>query len=450
MNVSTITNSMISTLGNPDSRIPLAIKDIINSSGITYYSYDAGGKFEGKDRFIDEFGTEAIWLGGLPFFKWIADKTIYKFRKLDPKIDVRVVNDEDHCEFAKKILSSSAYETERKIEETIDTAKKRLPEFKNLFYSKFTLATILTFASYYALTKYKQKTTEKAITKEFINKQINNEYFIRKSQESDNFKSFNNIAFSGINKNKKTDAPSFKGKLESFMFNPVKNMLIIDAGITSERLLKSRNKHEFTEYAIKEGSLLFLLYIAGKWIQSGLEGFSEKVMKTPIDLDLRFLNSAILKNNINSDTLKNEIKEFNQLKTPKEILDYIFKHKNEKLSVIMNGAKLSGIIAQFKNTENIDPRKYIDTEELKSMVSSLEKLVNAAKEEKNPLKFLTRARNNKIGSVVANMAICCTALGFVVPKIMFNYRKQNEGTTQFHVEREIQERLAQTFSSNTI
>ena len=48
------------------------------------------------------------------------------------------------------------------------------------------------------------------------------------------------------------------------------------------------------------------------------------------------------------------------------------------------------------------------------------------------------------------MAICCTALGVVVPKIMFNYRKQNVGTKQFHVEKEIQEKLAQSFSSNTI
>ena len=300
MNISTITNSMISTLGNPDSRVPLAIKDIINSSGITYFSYDAGGKLEGKDRFIDEFGTEVIWLGGLPFFKWIADKTIYKFKKLDPEVDVRVVNSDDHFEFAQKVLGSSSYPNESgSVLKTVNEAKERLPEFKKLFYSKFALATILTFASYYALTKYKQKVTEKAITKEFINKHVNNEYFIKKCNESENFKCFNNVAFCAKNITKNnSEIPSFKGKLEAFMFNPVKNMLIVDAGITSERLLKSRNKHEFAEYAIKEGSLLFLLYIAGKWIQSGLEGVSEKLLKTPIDLDLRFLNSELLKNSI--------------------------------------------------------------------------------------------------------------------------------------------------------
>lgn len=450
MNISTITNSMISTLGNPDSRVPLAIKDIINSSGITYYSYDAGGKLEGKDRFIDEFGTEIIWLGGLPFFKWLADKTFYKFKKLDPEIDVRVVNSKDHYDFAKNILSNSSYKEEKEdVLKSVEEAKKRLPEFKKLFYSKFALATILTFASYYALTKYKQKTTEKAITKEFINKHVNNEYFIKKCSESDKFKSFNCVAFNGKTNNTKTDAPSFKGKLESFMFNPVRNMLIIDAGITSERLLKSRNKHEFVEYAIKEGSLLFLLYIAGKWIQSGLEGASKKLLKTPIDLDLRFLNSAILKNSINSDTLKNEIKEFKKLKTPKEILEFLYKQKGKESAVILNGTKLSGLVAHFKNG-NIDPRKYINTEDIKAFVDSLENLVKTAEDSGDPLKLLKKAKTNKIVAILSNMAICCTALGVVVPKIMFNYRKQNAGTKQFHVEREIQEKLAQSFSSNTI
>ena len=70
---------IISTFGDHSSLYPLATKDIINSIGMTAYSYDAAGSdknekvIEAKDRFIDEFGTEAIWLGGLPFFKCLAD-----------------------------------------------------------------------------------------------------------------------------------------------------------------------------------------------------------------------------------------------------------------------------------------------------------------------------------------------------------------------------------------
>jgi len=448
MNVSSITNSIISTLGNPDSRVPLVIKDVINSTGITYFSYDAGGKLEGKDRFIDEFGTEIIWIAGLPFYKTIADKTIYKLRKLSPDVDVRVVNSNEHLKFANDIIENSGFKEEKDVLKNIKEAKKRLPEFKGLFYSKFALATILTFASYYALTKYKQKVTETAITKDFINKQANEQYFIKKCQECQSFKDFNNIAFSG---KKDNNQPSFKGGLESFMFNPIKNMMIVDAGITSERLAKSRNKYEFMEYAIKEGSLLFLLYVAGKWIKDGLEGFSEKFLKTPIDLDLRFLNSDFFKKNVSKDSIKEEIAEFKELKTTEKILDFIFKKRNSETSAIVNGAKLSGIISTFDKTNNIDPSKYIDVKELDAFVDSLHGFI-AAKDKSgvNAVDFLKKARNNKVVSVVANLAICCISLGYVVPKLMFAYRKQNAGSKEFHVEKEIKEKLAQSFSSNTI
>ena len=168
MQVNSISNSIISTLGNPSSLVPLAIKDTLNSSGITYFSYDAGGHLEGKDRFIDEFGTQIIWLFGLPFFKKIADKTFYKMKGLSPKVDVRVAKSQDHVNFAKTVLQGSQAEEAQGALSAIDNAVKRLPEFKKLFYSKFSLATILTFISYYTLTKYKQKLTEKAVINEYM------------------------------------------------------------------------------------------------------------------------------------------------------------------------------------------------------------------------------------------------------------------------------------------
>ena len=84
--------TIYSTLGNPSSLVPLAIKDVANSLGLTTGSYITGDKLEGKDRFLDEFGTEAIWLFGLPVFKKITDLTLYKALKLDPKSDVRLLD----------------------------------------------------------------------------------------------------------------------------------------------------------------------------------------------------------------------------------------------------------------------------------------------------------------------------------------------------------------------
>lgn len=85
-----ITASKIySTLGNNNSLVPLAIKDVANSLGLTAGSYITGDTLEGKDRFIDEFGTQAIWLFGIPAYKKAIDLTLYKILNIDPNVDVR-------------------------------------------------------------------------------------------------------------------------------------------------------------------------------------------------------------------------------------------------------------------------------------------------------------------------------------------------------------------------
>ena len=448
MQVSSLSNSIISTLGNPESKIPLAIKDTINSSGLTYFSFDAGGKLEGKDRFIDEFGTQIIWLGGLPFFRWIADKTIYKYKGLNPDVDVRVATSQDHIDFAKKILNPSNNEGKNMLK-SINDAVDNLPTFKKLFYSKFALATILTFVSYFALTNYKQKTTEKAVIKEYMKKKANDEIMAEKIKEVKTFANFSETTFQGKKSNKTQGKPSFGGlNFQSFMFNPVRNLMIIDAGITTERLHKARNKYEFAEYAIKEGSLLFFMYMAGGWIQKGIEKLFKNRFKTPVDMDLRFINSETLKDAMGTDKLKNEINEFKKLKTPKDVIGYIAQHQD---STIVKGAKISGLIGQFEKTGNIDPGKYIDTEQMKEFVSMLDNFINHSKKSNLPLKdFMKKARNYKIAAILSNIGICCAALGYAMPKIMFEYRKKFSGSKDFHVAKHLEEKLAQSNSAATI
>ena len=82
-------STVYSTLGNSNSLVPMAIKDIANSLGLTAGSYVTGDSLEGKDRFLDEFGTQAIWLFGIPVYKKLMDFSLYKMLKIDPKFDVR-------------------------------------------------------------------------------------------------------------------------------------------------------------------------------------------------------------------------------------------------------------------------------------------------------------------------------------------------------------------------
>ena len=67
----------------------LGFPETSNSERISYYSGKITSKDEAKDRFMDEFGSEAIWLGGIPLFKTLTDKTLFKALNYDSKYDVR-------------------------------------------------------------------------------------------------------------------------------------------------------------------------------------------------------------------------------------------------------------------------------------------------------------------------------------------------------------------------
>lgn len=474
---------IISTFGDHSSLYPLAAKDIINSIGLTAYSYDAAGKdksakvIEAKDRFIDEFGTEAIWLGGLPFFKWISDKTIYKAKGLNPDVDVRLINDKEQLNIAKKYADIFAKKINRPdIAEDLLKAEKHSKMFKGLFIGKFVAATALTLASYFALTVLKQKYTDKQVMKKEMEKYAMQAQYAKNISNKPAFKAFdiNNINSKGKN-------PSFKGiggLFSTFMFNPVHNMFIVDAGITSERLGMARNKHEFMEYAIKEGSLLFFMYIAGKFVQDGIEYLSDKLFKKPIKLHADFLNSNTLKSSLEKDTVKSHLDVFNALRNSdakaqnKAIYEFIFNPENSD-NLVVKAAKKSGIISVidenpkklnfiqkfisiFKIQERpekglVNPHQFIDTKKLTELADNIADFAKKQKASGESVeKYLNNAKKLKVGSVVANLGISCLFLGYIVPKLMKAYREKYYGEGS-HIQQGIQEKMARmNFGQKTV
>ena len=263
--------SIFSTLGNPNSLIPLAVKDLSATAGMTAGSF-VTGKEEGQDRFIDEMGTEIIWLLGIPAFKWIFDKTAFKTVGLDSKFDARNLKDKDIFEKIKE------YAPTKEIKENLEKISSRQKLFKNIAMAKFVVATGLTIASYIGLTKFKQNYTSKKIRENLIT-----EYNQQKTKEEKNLKNNSNPSFKGLG-----------SAFESFAFSPVKNMWILDGAITAERLKDSRSPQEFIGYSIKEASTLLFMYYAGGKIQELLEKKASKMGKS-IELDARVLEDGFLK-----------------------------------------------------------------------------------------------------------------------------------------------------------
>lgn len=405
-----------STLGNPNSLWPLGVKDASSCLGMTAGSY-VTGKEEGADRFIDEFGTEALWLGGIPAFKWIFDKTVFKSFALDSKIDPRNFKDKEIFEKIKE------YAPTEDIKKNLEKAGKNQRLFKNLASAKFFVSTLLAVVSYVALTRLKQYYTHQQIRKNLIN-----EYNEKKQAE------------------KKRKNPSFKGVgrvVEEFAFSPVKNMYIMDGFITTERLADSRNPQEFAGYAIKEGSCLFFLYYAGKKIQQWMENSAKKKHNKSITLDSRILEDKNFKKAFEDGSIEKGLKEFkNGYKTKLEL--YEFLHKNPD-NCVVKYAKQADIIKTLKGSEKIDTRAFIDLNEAEGLNNKINELYTQYKDAlskgESSDEFFKGVRKLKRMSILKNIGACILALGVITPGIMLAKRLATKDGKEFQTKKEIKDEL---------
>ena len=415
-----------STLGNPNSLIPLGVKDVSSCVGMTAGSY-VTGKEEGFDRFIDEFGTEALWLGGIPALKWIYDKTVFKAFGLDAKIDPRNLKDMDMFEKVKK------YAPSEEIKKNLEKAGENKRLFKNLAATKFFASTILAAGAYVGLTKLKQKYTDQKIRKNLI-KEYQEEV---KKKEVENQKNEKDV---------KTGQPSFKGLgkiVEEFAFSPVKNMYILDGFITTERLKDSRTPQEFAGYVIKEGSALLFLYYAGKKIQQFMENSAKKKHDKSITLDSRVLESEELKKIFHDGTIEKSIKDFDAANISNGNL-YEFLHQNPENEVVKI-AKKSDVLKTYGKTNKIDTRAFVDFDEVKGINKQVNELYtqykNALKKGETTDEFFAKVRKLKRNSINMNIGACILALGVITPAIMLLKRKTDKGGSEFQTKKEIKDEL---------
>lgn len=428
-----------STLGNNNSLVPMAIKDIANSAGLTAGSYITGDELEGKDRFLDEFGTQAIWLFGIPVYKKLMDLTMYKALKIDPDFDVRNLSKK-----RSKLLEKSIEYADTSIRESIIKASKNPKYTKNLAMTKFVVSTALTIASYAGLTKYRhyktRKDAEKEILAEMAKEKQNKDTFAYTAPTSS---AFNNLKFK-----KQT---SFTGSIQEFMYNPVKNLMILDGAITAERLAESRNKQELLGYTIKEGSVWLFMYFASKPIQKFLEQAAEKNKKKPasIDLDARVIESKELKEAFENGKLTESSKKVLSLKTHEELLDFIHNNPDDFVVQMAKKSDVLPVLKDAKQADNIDYRKFIDYDEFRGVAEKLTKLQNKFEEFKNAdvkektlEAFLDNVKKLKRRSILKNMGACIGALGILAPALMIAFRKLDKNNNAFQVKEDLKKELA--------
>lgn len=437
-----INGYIYSKLSNNSSLVPLAVKDVANSCGLTAASYIAGDTVEGKDRFIDEFGTQAIWLWGIPAYKTILDYTLFKAAKLDPEVDARILKNPEILKLAQEFAPNA------KIKKSLENVAKHQIKFKNLTMIRFAASTVLTAGTYLGLTKFRHNYTENQIKKDYFERQKTNLEKAAKQGANIPFSSaFADIHKNKLNNNGKSNQSSnnsnnknvaFTGRIQDFIFDPVKNLMLVDGTITGERLTHARNPQDFMGYVIKEGLFWTFMYFAGPLISKAMEAHADKKGKS-IDLDARVIESTGLENVMQNGTLKSQLEEFKNIsKNDAEL--YKFAVQPDNKNFVIYAAKKSDVINCLKKTKTPDTRKYIDLDELRNVGKKLEKLLTQYENSGETLnEFLGGVRKLKKHAVLKNIGACIGALGILAPALMLITRKDNE----YQVKADIEKKLAQ-------
>lgn len=481
-------NTAISALDTPSSLLPFFVKDAFDITGRTVMAQQEGGKHEAREKFIEEAGTSLFWIGGIPAIRAISNK-IYK-NKIDTDIHFKRINSEGiQNYYADQVKKDGKLKFSAEDLQGINLKGKNLSEVKSKlskagyianeskgFYKKFHVGTttagvlinlvMLTFA----LPMFNQFLSRKIISKE-VKQNNKHKYLVFGSSnvEMDNFLSKTNL-----NKTKKENKTSF-GSLaslkeffevkklfkfgemaENAQLNPQSAMLILDYGISGSRVtVVPRNRNERIEYAIKEGGIIIFFYYAADIIKAGLAKVANKFFKTPIDLDYKVLNNegfiSVMKYNKNKDKLldfveiadkddKSEIKVIKMIdkeleKTSKETSkEKVFKNFTLKM------AQKEGLIdVEFDDELGKwirHSKKYIQTDKIINLNHNLKNFCEKAKESvktgnitQNMEKIISKTKKVKIASIIANLAICCGSLSFVLPKIQYMIREHRTKTS---------------------
>ncbi len=414
--VSTNSIKLLSGLGNnEDSLTAMIIKDWIGD-GATVYTYKKeGGKDDAKEKAIEEFGTGAVWLFGIPLVKKLIDKTAYPLLKLNPNFDPRLLDDKEKLSQITNTLKEKSGDVFKPQKELFETLNDKNPVFKNLTnaqmykgmaIAKFAVATVASAIALTKIIKYKQKTTSERIAKDLENQKTNAQ---TPSLVMDSVKQ--NKLYDSFTGQNKAAAPTFTGGLAEFMYNPIKNTMILDGVITTTRLKEAR-AGERKEVLFKEACQIGFIYGLAKPLQKMFE-FVGKKIKCPIELDPKVLFTDNLKGKIeqSADAIKTLKNSDNILKTISE-MDI----KNPIISLLDKDDAIATIKDKAGNIQGLDFLKPIDEDKVKSTLKNLDSM-------KDNIGNLKGSKAFKAVAVVGNVLIAAGIMGVVQPKLNILMRK---------------------------
>lgn len=406
--------SIISAIGNTNSIYPLLIRDCgIENPTKVLLTYNQNkkespkiAKLATRERFIDEYAVSAVWLGGIPLIDKVSDYFIKK-AGYNPDINLKLFKNNALQNIEENIKNFKGKVPESIIKE-LEKAKNNKPMLEKLMACKFLASTIIPITLMgYIIPKFIFASSAKKIEKAKKKLQATNYTTQKDLQNASDF----------LN-NKKI---SFKGWIsKAANFSTVEKMAITDGGYAAGRLSTARNKNETIDIGFKMAGMMFLNYIAPKYIQKILDKATNEATNLNVSLDPKVFENKELLEQIKNNTLK-----LPKGNGEKEILKFIDNNPNSVFAKIANELK------KIKLLENgiRDPRNYIDIKELANLKDDLAQFAKKAKIDVNNLeKFAQKAKMAKSLNILINIVLSSFLLAIALPKAQFAFRKLVTGS----------------------
>ena len=400
----TITN-IISAIGNNTSVYPLIVRDCgIEVPTKIILTYDQNKKeskgiayLAARERFLDEYATSAVWLGGIPLVGWICDKYI-KTRGLNPKVNLKLFKEEEGIQGIDYNIKKFKDIAPDAVKDLLK-AKENKKLYEKLLAGKFVASTTipilfmgfilpkLIFAS-------SARKIENLRKKEAEKKKTSPVSFLQK----DRFYKSKDVNFTG---NWIPRAANFSAQ---------DKMAVTDGGYAIGRVATARNKNERYDLSFKMAGMMFLNFVAPKWIEKGLNKL------TGVELDPVMLADKEFSKQIKEGTLQlpsgasaEELLKFVDNTENKDTLFIKYAKKFDKIKMLDNGVR--------------DPREYVDIKKLGKFRNDIEEFAKKALKTNDFNGYLKQARIAKSANILTNVALSSFLLAYVLPKAQFAFRK---------------------------
>ncbi len=404
-----ITN-IISAIGNNSSVYPLIVRDCgIEVPAKILLTYNQNKKDDkeiaylaARERFLDEYSSSAVWLGGIPLVGWLCNKLI-KTKGLNPDVNLKLFNEEKDIQGIDYNIKKFKNIAPDAVKDLIK-AKENKKLYEKLLAGKFIASTaipILTMG--FILPKIIFASSAKKIEK------------LR--QENQSKKTKKTINFTQKDRFYKSNTTSFTGSwiTKAANFSSQDKMAVTDGGYAIGRISTARNKNETIDLSFKMAGMMLLNYVAPKWIEKLLNKI------TGVELDPKILADKEFLSQIQNNTL-----QLPKSDNAKDLLEFVDDTKNSKTLFV----KYANEFEKIKMLDNgiRDPREYVNIKNLAKFRNDIEKIAQKATTQKNIKSFIKKAKIAKSANIISNVTISSFLLAYALPKAQFAFRKLVTGS----------------------